>query len=301
MVSVLLFSCKTKNITDNIKKEDINYIPYYLKVQEADSLYLTNNFERSYQILDSLFKIYKPLNTDTYQEYGIYLGSAVMSDHFEGIENKVRFGFSNFGHIGTNHKEWAAIYCGVIGAAHLSKNQIRSLKNEYKGKLNLDLRERIAKMFNEDQAARTKGKTHEEMELVDSRNAKKLDSIFNKYGYPANALIGSNNAFDPSDAPNDYIRIDVFFLHQPDSVKVKYLPVILENVKKGNCDPKVYALIYDRKMWENKDMQYYGSYKNQDGSLFQLMNPNKIDSIRKSIGLPHINYNDWRVKMFLNK
>ena len=288
----ILISCgSTLKINSNeINNKKFNYIPYYLESQKADSLYQIGDFEKSYRKLDSLFKIYRPLNTDTYQEYSVYLSSAVMSDHFEDIENKVRFGLSNFGTITTNHKEWVAIYVGVIKAARLNKEEIILLKNKYKSKVNLELRNRLVKMTNEDQSIRVKGKDSE-FDSVDLKNSKELEDIFNKYGYPSISLIGSNNSFD------DYVNIKVIFLHQTDDFKKKYLPIILDNVKKGNCDPRVYATIYDRKMWENSNKQFYGSYTSTNNKIDPpLLNSKDIDSIRKSIGLESISYNEWRLK-----
>lgn len=56
----LLMSCKAKQISQ--EEKSLNYIPYYLQVYKADSLYMTKNYKQSYEILDKLFKKYKPLN-----------------------------------------------------------------------------------------------------------------------------------------------------------------------------------------------------------------------------------------------
>ena len=68
---LLLLSCKSK--FTSIGDENANYIPYYLKVYEADSLYLTKNYEQSYKILDRLFKNYEPINIETFNEYLNYI------------------------------------------------------------------------------------------------------------------------------------------------------------------------------------------------------------------------------------
>lgn len=270
---------------------DTNYIPYYLTIQIADSLYLESDFEKSYTILDSLFKLFEPLNTDTYAEYGIYLGSAVMSGHLKGISEKVKFGYSTFGFITTNHNDWEKIIDSVENAAGLNREDINILKKEYFEKLNLNLRKRLVRMYDEDQLVRN-NRDKEGMLIYEKKHNQELEEILQNYGFPGNKIIGSNNCF-----PNDsYVNVYAFFLHQPSSFKDKYLPILLENVKKGNCDPKVYAIIFDRKMWESIDKQYYGTYTVNNGELLTLINPTKIDSIRKSIGLPNINYMDWKSK-----
>ncbi|MEO5776233.1 MAG: hypothetical protein ABIQ27_04970 [Flavobacterium sp.] len=300
LIVVFIISCKSKSIKERplgkAVEREVDYIPYYLEVHKADSLYLINDFEKSYKLLDSLFKIYKPLNTDTYVEYGIYVNSAVMSGNIENIEEKVRYGYSNFGAITPRHRDWIAIDNKVFMAAKLAKVELDKLIKDYQGKLNLDLRKSLVKMYNDDQNVRNgKNSSTELQEFVDDINKIKLDSIFYKYSYPGNSLIGTNNAFHEI---SDYVKIDFFFLHQPNEFKDKYLPIILDNLKKGNCEPDVYAIIYDRKMIELGNKQYYGSYTCPDGNVCPLSNVIKIDSIRKSIGLPSIQYDNWRLEKF---
>ena len=71
VVSLGLFSCKS-NYT-RIGDKNANYIPYYLKVYEADSLYIIGEYKNSYKILDSLFKKYEPINMPIYFEYEQYI------------------------------------------------------------------------------------------------------------------------------------------------------------------------------------------------------------------------------------
>lgn len=292
-----MVSCKSKkfvNVDNSIKVEkEVNYIPYFLEVQKADSLYLTNNFEESYRKLDSLFKKYDPINSDTYVEYGIYVNSAVMSNHIEDIERKVRNGYLNFGAITPRHKDWMEIDNKVFIVAKLSKEEVDNLVEQYKSKLDLELRNCLKKMAIDDQEIRSIKSSENEKIIVDEKNGRKLDSIFTKYGYPSNSIMGTNNAFFEYD---DFVTIHIFFLHQPDDFKNKYLPIILENIKKGKCEPSTYAVIKDRQMLENSNLQYFGSYKSEDEKLLPLYNVKKIDSIRKSIGLPNISYDDWRLE-----
>ena len=298
MSLLLIISCKPKNnlIVENKVKEEVNYIPYYLKVYEADSLYLSNNFQRSYEILDSLFKIYEPKDTDSYDEYGIYLGSAVMSGNIDkNFEKKVSFGYSNFGFITARHKDWEKIIDTIEKVANLNKDKIDLLRQEYKNKINIKLRNELLSMYKDDQRVRTRYVNETELEIVDLKNRKKLENILDIYGYPSTALIGSNNSFE------DFLSIDILFLHQNDNFKEKYLPMLLDNVKKGKCNPRDYALIYDRKMWESIDKQYFGSYISDEKKISpELLNPKKVDSLRKNIGLDNIFYNSWRLNKIRN-
>jgi hypothetical protein len=55
-----------------IETKEVNYIPYYLKVYEADSLYIIKDYKKSYDILDSLFKKHEPLQMANYYEVNNY-------------------------------------------------------------------------------------------------------------------------------------------------------------------------------------------------------------------------------------
>lgn len=297
---VFIISCKSNRIKNSrFEKTEIktlDYIPYYLKVNEADSLYLVDDFEGSYRILDSLFKIYTPLNMDNYVEYGVYLNSAVMSNHNYNISSKVRLGYSRYGGITTFHKQSIEMNMEINKVANLSEEEIKVLKQEYYNSLNLDLRKKMLEMYKEDQRVRIEHKGSTEMDIVDDKNRKELNQIFKTYGFPKKRVIGSNNAFDMPD--KGVIYLNIFFMHQPDSVRAKYLPILFDAVKKGLCEPYTYAVVYDRDLILKGEKQYYGTYLSEGGSTYPLMYPKKIDSIRKSIGLPHIKYSDWKVKQF---
>lgn len=90
-VFVILISCKSSYT--HIGDKNANYIPYYLKVNEADSLFLVDEFDKSHKILDSLFQKYEPANTDNFYEYGTYLMSCVAVNDTIGIKKKMAYSF----------------------------------------------------------------------------------------------------------------------------------------------------------------------------------------------------------------
>lgn len=289
--SLFLVSCKS-NYT-RIEDKEINYIPYYLEMYKADSLFLINDFNGSYKILDSLFKIYPPLNIDNYVEYGIYLSSAVKSGNLDGIKEKVEFGYKNFGGIMTLHNESYEMYLEVNKIAGLNDDDIKSLKDFYYKSLDIELREKLLGMYEQDQEVRNESNNLSKMDSIDKINRRELDLIFEKYGFPLKSLTGSINAYD---LPGGYFRLVTLILHQPEDFKQKYLPILLENVKKGNIEPDVYSMVYDKMLIERKKNQYYGMFYCTQTELCDLENPKRLDSIRKSIGLPHIDYYQWRMK-----
>ncbi len=60
---LLLVACKTTSD---------NYLPYYVDVYKGDSLMMHSEFKKSYKIFHSLFNKYKPINSNSYQEYFTY-------------------------------------------------------------------------------------------------------------------------------------------------------------------------------------------------------------------------------------
>ncbi|AWG26162.1 hypothetical protein [Flavobacterium kingsejongi] len=174
LLCVIFLSCKTKRIPEKgnatVVEPELNYIPYYLTMYKADSLFLIDDFKGSYRLLDSLFKIYPPLDTDNYVEYSIYLNSAVMSGNVEDVEAKVRYGYRHFGGIVALHKNNYEMHIAVDSAAKLTETDIAQLKKEYANSLDHGLRERLRRMHYEDQAIRLNGGSYEEMGLIDWKN-----------------------------------------------------------------------------------------------------------------------------------
>lgn len=289
MVPIIVSSFKTKQITSS-KNTDINYIPYYLKVYEADSLFLTNNFKGSYKILDSLFQKYEPINMENYKEYGNYIASSVMTGHIKDIDEKIKKGFSNFGTIGFNHPESSKLFDTIRKVTKLSKEDFTLFLKDYSKKINLDLRKRIVQMDIEDQSSRGDNYSVEKMKFYQKKHKKEIEDIISNYGYPNYQIIGSSGYSDPSNPTQMPIIFTTIFLHQDNKILKKHLPMLLENLKKGKCSPDDYASIFDRLMWETRkdSKQLYGTFPDH-GNL----HPEKIDSIRKSIGLPRFGYETW--------
>lgn len=298
---ILLFTCifttllSCKSSYTHIGDKNANYIPYYLKVYEADSLFLVNNYEGSYEILDSLFKKYEPINMQGYYEYGNYLASAVMIGKTKNLNSKIKKSYIDFGGIPIYHNNSSELINKILNYSKFSKEKLNNFKQSYLKKINLELRDRIENMINEDQRVRVE-MNKDSMNFFQKKHEKELNDIFLKYGYPSLKIIGSDNYFDN---PADF---SVILIHQDDEAKEYFLKIMLDNVKKGNCLPAEYGAVYDRKIWtqtsSKKSMQYFGSFINlKDGSLsIPVIDAKRIDSIRQSIGLFHIKYNWWRLK-----
>ena len=285
---LIFISCKSKDaVIVKATEKDVNYIPYYLKVYEADSLYLTNNFEKSYQILDDLFREYEPLNVDGWYEYSNYIASSVMSGHIKDIKGKVLKGFKEFGGIGSYHNNSFMFKDSILKVSKISNKEIDSLKNIYFKGLNVELRTQIEMMIKEDQSARLDNYNENKIKFYSEKHKKKIYEILQVIGYPSIKILGSENYFDYT------ADIKLLLMHQSDSSKTDLLPKLLFYLKKGDCDPSTYSMIYDKKMWEKEQKQLYGTFP-INKYYPSLVYPKKVDSLRKSIGLPNLSYIEWR-------
>jgi hypothetical protein len=292
-IITLLLSCKSSYT--RIGDKNANYIPYYLKVYEADSLYLINDFEGSYTILDSLFKKYEPVNMDNYIEYGIYLNVCYKTNHKEKLKNKVINGFSKYGGIVTHHKESYEIYQEMMKSLNITNDQIKILKSKYYNSLDLQLRKQFIENHKKDQEVRNNGSTYEMIHKLDDENTMFLDSVFKKYEFPKKSIIGSNAAYDTPD--DGIIYLSIFFRHQNEENRAKYLPLLYDAVKRGFLEPENYAVVYDRDLSLKNQNQKFGSYDCPGDCKL----PKEIDSFRKNIGLPHIKYYPWKLIQFHNE
>jgi hypothetical protein len=297
-----LISCKSSYT--KIGDKNANYITYYLKVYEADSLFLTNNFEKSYFLLDSLFKKYEPINIDGIYEFNIYISSGVMSGNVHNLRNKIKNSLIKYGSRGVAlHPDSNIIREKIKQYISFNKEYEEKLLGKYKKRINLTLRSKIEKMIIEDQRVRMNNIDNDSMLYFQNKHKVEIFNIFNNFGYPSLKKVGSDNLF------NNSANISVLFLHQDNETKKKILPFLLENVMNGNCDPDIYAVLYDRYYWETsinngkEEKQYFGSYlKNfKTGELgLPVENELKLDSIRNSIGLSSLNYSTWRLNKTYN-
>jgi len=248
--SLGLYSCKS-NYT-RIGDKNANYIPYYLKVYEADSLYLLKNYESSYRILDSLFKKYEPANTDRDHEYGRYLMSCVAVNDTINLKKKIAFSFKNYGSMQIpfdpidNHIYLQNIY---------KKDSIYFMKQrkKYLKKIDYGLINKLQEMMKLDQTYNRQNSI--ENKKNDSINRVKLKDIIINNTYPNYHVVGY---FDPE--LNLHAQIEILLLHQYETTVFKYLPIIEEAVKKGKCSPLEYAFIYDKCILANTSKKQKYNY-----------------------------------------
>lgn len=294
-LSILLFTCifttllSCKSSYTHIGDKSANYIPYYLKVNEADSLFLVGDFKKSHQILDSLFQKYEPANTNRFYEYGIYLMSCVAVNDTMDIKNKMAYSFKKFG---ATH---APIFPDVESTFLYNiyrKDSVYFLKHrdKYLKRIDYSLINKLQQMVKLDQSDRCLNTTENQkiIKAIDSINKIKLKDVIKNNVYPNYYIIGY---FDPD--INEFADISALLLHQDRGTVFKYLPIIEDAVKKGKCSPYEYAIIYDKCMWV-----YGNENEKQKFNSFLTDSKQEIDSVanknRKNIGLPSVRYFKWK-------
>lgn len=283
MVSFCFVSCKSSYT--KIGDRNANYIPYYLKVYEADSLFIEKEYQSSYKILDSLQKINGLLNINNYNEYITYIkNKIVLKSTVSDVEFLKIFSLG----IPIEFVKSDSILSVQFNKKSDSyQKQYSKKREEFLSKINYDLREDVIKMKFNDQLFRKNNGYQKNKNLQDSLdlvNQNKLLLIFEKYGFPNEKTIGSY------DIDNSDVSITAILLHTKDSIRVNFfLPEILKFVKKGEADPLIYASLMDQYMLYNGEPQIYGSFENSKIGT-------KVNEKRRSIGLPVLGYEKWRAK-----
>ena len=144
LILILVLGCATAIQTPKevfkTSNEEVNYIPYYLKVYEADSLYIIGNYQRSFEILDSLFQKYEPLNQDIWYEMETYVNAAYKTNQIEKIKPILSNLIKNWGFNYYNLNE------DIKKLNLISEIEINELETKYHSKINWNLRDSIIQM-----------------------------------------------------------------------------------------------------------------------------------------------------------
>lgn len=292
-VLLLLFACAVKQpkqtIVDN--KKDVNYIPYYLKVYEADSLYLVGDYKGSYEILDSLFK--EKTSYNILNEVNTYLKSAYFLNERESVNLTIKKLIKEFGYQGDLFKE-DSLYNIILSSSGINSKEILSWENTYLKNLDYDLLDTINSMMLRDQKFRLKEtKDFSSMLKNDSLNAVRLKELLSSSIVPT---IREGMGVYIKGREKKSLDIDVLLLHVNDSLRMTYFaPIILKNVKEGRSNPYLYASMVDRSSLHTNGYQVYGTnlfYLENKTIVSHLKNDlEKTNELRNEIGLKKLNIN----------
>jgi len=152
-----------------------------------------------------------------------------------------------------------------------------------------EVRQRLLSMMEEDSRVRAElsanGELFEgyapEMAEVHERNARELEAIIERYGWPGKSLVGEEGA----DAAWLILQ---HAIGRPELLR-KCLPHLKGAAKRGEADPAHAAYLEDRICFFERRPQHYGTQFDWDeeGNLspWLLEDPEKVDENRSSVGL----------------
>src|SRR5262249_61059697 len=126
------------------------------------------------------------------------------------------------------------------------------------------LRDEIERLFVSDQAVRkTEEFDPEKMAQADREHEAALMAMFDKYGVPTYAMVGT-------EAASQFVTM---IQHQSSAFRRKVLPKLKANVDAGQGDPGAFAMVYDRSRRDAGKKQRYGENLECDGDNTTLHEP----------------------------
>lgn len=290
---LIIFLCFTLIQCKTIPLEHNDYRNYYLEIYKADSLTLAGKYESSFNILDSLFRVYEPRNFPPYYEYETYLKVGYLSK--KNIPTKkIKSLIANYGFdLETFDTITYPVLNKVYEESKISKEKYEKLRKIYLSKIDTSLRQKILQLNYFDQKARKANISEEnKFKLKDSIGSeveKLLADLFSRNIFPNDQVIG-NHTVDK----NPSISIDILLLHTKDSIRLNYfIPKMNLFVEQGQCLPSTYYQMIDQYQLYNRKEQIYGTYN------FNQLNPKDYSTVRKKAGLPSLEYLKWKIEKLL--
>ncbi|AZA79441.1 hypothetical protein EG347_19010 [Chryseobacterium sp. G0186] len=284
IISFFLFSsCKNRNL---------NYIAYYNKVNEIDSIY---RFQKDNLTVikqyKKLFRKYPPKNNDRIQEFETYIK---LADQYHKNFGKKKSLYKLIPLVAPywQYKKEDSSFIQLYQKYGIDRQDIEQEIDQWRIRLNQKLVDSFTIAFKRDQNIRKKADSSEVFK-VDKKNAELLKWMFENEGFPDLQKIGLwNGSFFMPSGPLLLHMADLDEYHQYFKTK------ILEYVKSGECPPRDYAAMIDRYYLHilKKDPPYYiyvGQSDVQDSA--------KVNHNRKSIGLPSLKHGQAITRDFFKK
>lgn len=259
------------------KKKEVNYILYYQKVNEIDSIYrLANNPKLAAEEYKKFFEAgkYEPKNQERINEYETYI---ILADRynidFGGKESLKKLILLDAQH-GGNCKKYFPLFKKYGIDSLYVKDQIANWKKS----LNKKLIDSFTIAMKRDQLGRKNFDTAVTMANV-RKNAKLLIWTFSKYGYPTPQKMGTMGHDDT------FFAMTTFLTHMVEAKQYPFIKSKLyEYIKSGECLPRDYALMVDVNafLYDKEGLYRFAPGVSTDSA--------KINRNRKSIGLPSLKH-----------
>lgn len=264
----------------NCKKKNTNYILYYQKANEIDSIYrIAGKPKLAIREYKKLFEEYEPRNQERLREYETYI---ILADRFN-----IDFGGKKSLHklilLTAPYGDYKEFY-PLFKKYDIDSLDVNKQISDWKKSMNQTLIDSFTIAMKRDQEGRPIDTALTQKNVM--KNARLLLWTFKKYGYPTPQKIG---IMGPD---NTFFAMTTFLTHMNETKE--YYPQIkaklYEYVKSGDCLPRDYILMVDNPAFlTNKEGYYtFNPGVSQDSA--------KINRHRKTIGLPSIKHTNLIIK-----
>lgn len=253
-----LFSCKK------------NYITYYNKVNEIDSIYrLAKNPKQAIKEYRTLFSTYDPKNLEMIEEYATYIHLADQYHEDFGGKKALYQLISLVAPYPEGYKK----HLPLFKKYGIDSIEVQQKIAHWKKDLNKTLADSFKIAFTRDQLGRPYDTVLVRKNV--EKNAHLFKWTFEKFGFPSKAKIGEGPML-------------TLISHMADSKTLyPYLQSkILEYVKSGECPPLDYSMMVDSHDYVLGKGTYYGMGR----TFLKKIDTAAIDRHRKSIGLPGLQH-----------
>lgn len=280
LVSVVGFSQRKKI------NEEYDYINnYYQFVYQAQYEYLSNNYQKAYDLLKTAESNCPLLNQSGIKEISLLSECAARLnkpeeavDYLEILVRDYGFKFetSKIDSINKNIrdlKSWKKL-----------KRKANKYYEAYVKRVDLDLRNEILKMKEEDQSVRF-NHDYEGLKRVDSINDLKLRKIVDDCDCFPDEMFPQFGNFS---IDNQFFNATIFAFHINRKKAEYWKPVFLDLIKRGRAPTEIYASLVDSNL-RSTGMYDYGIYSNVTSEIINDFE--NLDKRRIAVGLA-----PWQMK-----
>lgn len=260
---------------------------YYPLVYRGDLAFFEQKYEKTYETLKKAVAHKRPPNFEPYLELEKLANVCARLDKPEEslryMEQLVDRGYplTTFQHDEVYAPVWQ------LPAWKALEEDYAARRAAYLQNVNMEVRAAVAEMNRKDQMYRNRPdrqQYRQEQIALDTENLAQLQEIFDKYGYPNYDLIGhpSIDEYTPAD-----LSIEPILMRSPDSLRQKYfIPKLHEFVARGECPPRMLAMIIDHYHLQHDGYQLYATMLGPQGILGRLEQARRVDKRRLEIGMP---------------
>ena len=270
----------------------VNAQEYSKLITDADKFYETKDYKMSTDLYNKAFKI------ESKNPNHLYNGACASSlagnskKAFKWLNLSIERGWTNLKHLKSDidleslhsKKEW-------VKTIEKLEKKLKLIEANYEKPLQTEL----SKIFDEDQKYRIQMNEAEKKFGQDSKEMKDLWKITNQND--SINLIKVKKILDErgwigEDKVGVQANSALFLVIQHSDLKTqkKYLPIMIEAVKKGDANPNSLALLMDRIEIQEGRKQIYGTQIGTNPNtktqyVLPLIDPDNVDKRRKEVGL----------------